>query len=274
MLSLALSIAAAHGLLRSPQRACRLTPRRARIQIEDSEAGVGRALCDLIVTEYEACVASKGSFSFAISGGSMLKMLGLLDGSDALDWSKCTMGFVSHRCLPLDDDGATYAKARPAFLDSWLDRGLAVVSPTGTTDAEAEADAYEAALRETVGVDDEGYPAFDLCLIGVGLDGHVGSIYPQIPDVESDRAVVPITGVDGMGNVSTKLSLSIKAMLAAKRSVVACAGKSKKAPLGKARAMVRALEADETPMSFPASALRESATWLLDEDSAALLLKT
>ena len=112
MLSLALSIAAADGLLRSPQRACRLAPRRARIQIEDSEAGVGRALCDLIVTEYEACVASKGSFSFAISGGSMLKMLGLLDGSDALDWSKCTMGFVSHRCLPLDDDGATYAKAR------------------------------------------------------------------------------------------------------------------------------------------------------------------
>ena len=41
---------------------------------------MGRALCDLIVTEYEACVASKGSFSFAISGGSMLKMLGLLDG--------------------------------------------------------------------------------------------------------------------------------------------------------------------------------------------------
>lgn len=35
--------------------------------------------------------------------------------------------------------------------------------------------------------------------------------------------------------------------------------------------MVRALEAAETPMSFPASALREKATWLLDEDSAALL---
>jgi hypothetical protein len=31
--------------------------------------------------------------------------------------------------------------------------------------------------------------------------GHVGSIYPSIPDVESARAVVPITGVDGMGKV-------------------------------------------------------------------------
>jgi hypothetical protein len=36
--------------------------------------------------------------------------------------------------------------------------------------------------------------------------------------------------------------------------------------------MVRALEApEEKPMSFPASALRSKATWLLDEASAALL---
>ena len=44
-------------------------------------------------------------------------------------------------------------------------------------------------------------------------------------------------------------------------------------PLGKAQAMVRALEADETPLSFPASALRYDAQWLTDADSAALLSK-
>ena len=40
------------------------------------------------------------------------------------------------------------------------------------------------------------------------------------------------------------------------------------------QAMVRALEAAETPMSFPASALRHSATWLIDQDSAVLLAGT
>ena len=74
-----------------------------------------------------------------------------------------------------------------------------------------------------------------------------------------------------MGRLSTKISLSLPAMAASKLSVVACAGKSAKAPLGKAEAMVRALEGDESPTSFPASVLRHSATWLLDEDSAALL---
>ena len=44
----------------------------------------------------------------------MLKMLSNLRADDRrVDWSKCTMGFVSHRCLPLDADGSTTAKAKP-----------------------------------------------------------------------------------------------------------------------------------------------------------------
>jgi len=267
-----LLVAVAKALVSSPRRAQRLVLRLAAplVDVQPSEESVGFELCDVVVREYKKAVKAEGRFSFAISGGSMLKMLSNLEGETAVDWSKCVMGFVSHRCVALDDDGATIKKARPAFLDSWVARGLDVIAPTGTTNAEAEADIYEAALRDKLDVVD-GYPVFDLCLIGIGLDAHVGCIYPNIPDVESARVVVPITGVDGMGKLSTKLSLSIATMLAAKRSVVACAGTSAKAPLGKAQAMVRALEAAETPMSFPASALRDKATWLLDEGSAALL---
>jgi 6-phosphogluconolactonase len=242
------------------------------VQVEPDEESVGRALCEMLKLEAAIGVAATGKFTFAISGGSMLGMLSQLADDDSVEWSKCVMGFVSHRCVPNDDDGATFHKARPKFLQSWMDRGLTVLTLGGSTDAEAEAAAYEAALDEHVQRDADGYPSFDLCLIGVGLDGHVGSIYPNIPDVESTRRVVPITGKDGMGKISTKLSLSIRSMQASKLAVVACAGTSAKAPLGKAQAMVRALEApEETPMSFPASALRSKATWLLDEASAALL---
>ena len=273
---LLVAVAVAEALVLPQRRAQRLAPCSAAplVDVQPSEESVGFELCDVVVREYKKAVKAEGRFSFAISGGSMLKMLSNLEGETAVDWSKCVMGFVSHRCVTLDSDGATFKKARPAFLDSWVARGLDVIAPTGTTNAEAEADIYEAKLLDKLDIDAQGYSVFDLCLIGVGLDGHVGSIYPNIPDVESARVVVPITGVDGMGKLSTKLSLSIATMLAARRSVVACAGKSAKAPLGKAQAMVRALEAAETPMSFPASALRDTATWLLDEDSAALLGKT
>jgi len=254
----------------SPTMSIRGTP-APTVQVEADPEAVSQALCKILEGEASQSIRATGRFTFAISGGSMLSFLKQLDGATTVDWSKCTMGFVSHRCVPLDSDGATYHKARPAFLDSWVAQGLTVLCPTGTTDADKEAEAYEASLRASVASDVRGLPSFDLCLIGVGLDGHVGSIYPNIPDVESRRPIVPITGMDGMGAISTKLSMSLPAMAASKRSVGVCAGRSAKAPLGKAKAMVRALEAEETPMSFPASALRHAATWLLDEDSAMLL---
>ena len=130
-----------------PLRACADT----KIRVEADEASVGVALCEMLVAEYERAVAARGTFSFAISGGSMLKMLSNLRADDRrVDWSKCTMGFVSHRCLPLDADGSTTAKAKPAFLDAWTDAGLTVLNLGGTTDAEAEAAAYEAALGRPI----------------------------------------------------------------------------------------------------------------------------
>ena len=245
----------------------------ATLRIEKDEVSVGTALCQILEEEYHKTISEKGTFVFGISGGSMLKMLSHLKGHSKIDWSLCTMAFVSHRCVALDDDAATYYKARPLFLQTWMDQGLHVLTTTGTMDAEREADAYESLLAalptRVLPHSVEGYPIFDLLMIGVGTDGHVGSIYPHLDDVHSKRVVVPVMAP---ANKPVKISLSLKTMTTAKSQVIACAGKSTKAPLGKAEAMVRALESEgETAMSFPASVFRDHATFLIDEDSAVLL---
>ena len=60
----------------------------------------------------------------------MLKMLSNLAVNPAMEslvpWDSCTMAFVSHRAVPLDDEGATFHKAKPLFLQSWIDAGLKV----------------------------------------------------------------------------------------------------------------------------------------------------
>ena len=139
---LLVAVAVAEALVLPQRRAQRLAPCSAAplVDVQPSEESVGFELCDVVVREYKKAVKAEGRFSFAISGGSMLKMLSNLEGETAVDWSKCVMGFVSHRCVALDSDGATFKKARPAFLDSWVARGLDVIAPTGTTNAEAEAD--------------------------------------------------------------------------------------------------------------------------------------
>jgi 6-phosphogluconolactonase len=149
------------------------------VQVEADEDAVGRALCAIIERESAAAIAARGAFAFGISGGSMLKMLSNLAGESSVDWARSTMAFVSHRCVPLDSDGATYHKARPKFLDAWAARGLSVLLPSGSADSEREAAAYEAALAAAVPRDPRsGLPAFDLLLIGVGLDGPARAAAP------------------------------------------------------------------------------------------------
>jgi 6-phosphogluconolactonase len=85
------------------------------------------------------------------------------------------------------DDGklATHAKARALFLDGW--QGCSTLIMGGTGDAAAEARDYEAQLRslpsEVLPVNAAGLPVFDIALIGVGDDGHVGSLYPGREEV-------------------------------------------------------------------------------------------
>jgi 6-phosphogluconolactonase/glucosamine-6-phosphate isomerase/deaminase len=65
------------------------------------------------------------------------------------------------------------------------------------------------------------------------------------------------------------ISLTLPVMQRAKLSVISAAGQSEKYPKGKASAMRLAIEDDAiTPVEFPASALRQTAIWILDEPNA------
>jgi 6-phosphogluconolactonase len=62
-------------------------------------------------------------------------------------------------------------------------------------------------------------------------------------------------------------------MTAAKEVVIAACGVSEKYPQGKSVGMARAIEGEETIISFPASGLRNVATWIIDEAAGSKLSK-
>lgn len=237
----------------------------SRVHILPNEADVTAAVHRIVESSAEAAIAARGRFALAIPGGSVLKVLSTLDPSS--DWpSKTTLAFVNHKCVPVDDTGsAIEAQAREKFLGRWgLDD---VTSLGGTDDGEGEARDYESRLRAlpepTLPRDADGFPVFDLALVGVGDDGHIGSLYPNRDEIDV---------VDGPWIVAAymkdppSISLTLPVMQRARSTVISAAGKSPKYPNGKASAM-RLAVADEgvTPKDFPASALREHAVWIFDE---------
>ena len=232
---------------------------------------VGAKIRDILQEAATKAIQERGHFALAIPGGSILKML--VGSGQQQDWtSQTTLVYVNHKCVPMDDESlATHAKAMKLFLNDWT--GCNTIVMDGT-DKPEEAASYEAKLRalpsNVLPVNEEGLPIFDLALIGVGDDGHIGSLYPNREEVT--------VGADGpwVLPVAMKsppsITLSLPVMTAAKQVVVAACGVSDKYPQGKSDGMRRAIcETSESVTTFPAVGLRSVATWVLDEAAASKL---
>ncbi|CAE7536599.1 PGL3 [Symbiodinium necroappetens] len=130
---------------------------------------------------------------------------------------------------------------------------MRVITMGGSAEGEAEAAHYEAELRalpESTLPRSSGLPVFDLCLIGVGDDGHFESLYPDREEI-ADASGRWVLAVD-MKSPPT-ITLSPAAMMSSKKVLVASAGVSEKYPMGKSEAMKKAIEGMEGPRAFPAS---------------------
>lgn len=227
-----------------------------KVHILPTEEDVTTAVHRIVESSAKEAIASRGHFALAIPGGSVLKVLSTLEPSS--DWvEKTTLAFVNHKCVAVDDvSSAIEAQAREKFLNRW---GLTdVISLSGTGDGEKEAAEYESKLKalpdSKLPRDADGFPIFDLALVGVGDDGHIGSLYPNREeiDVVDGPWIVAAFMKDPPG-----ISLTLPVMQRAKSTVISAAGKSIKYPNGKAAAMrLAVVDESVTPKDFPASALR------------------
>ncbi|MBK6489412.1 MAG: 6-phosphogluconolactonase [Gemmatimonadetes bacterium] len=131
--------------------------------------------------------------------------------------------------------GATSASSPPSHPDSnagaaragWLQplepAGVRVhAMVAGDEDAEQAVERYTRTLAATLGTP----PVLDLVVLGVGEDGHVGSIFPGHPALEErDRWVVAVD--DAPKRPRQRVSLTLPAFTSARCLVVAAFGITK-----------------------------------------------
>jgi 6-phosphogluconolactonase len=132
-------------------------------------------------------------------------------------------------------------------------------------DPEAAAERYAAALAAATRPEDHGeVPRFDVLLLGLGEEGHVGSIFPEMPAVYDERTVVAVRGSPKPPPI--RLTLTFRAINAATEVWLVAAGENK------APAVALAL-GGAGPTQVPAAGVRGRARtlWLLDRAAASRL---
>lgn len=174
-----------------------------------------------------------------------------------LDASKLQLWWGDERFIP-----ATDAERNSLQAVSRLARTVAIKSADihmmpaqdGRADSHQCAAEYETELGDAI---------FDVTLVGIGPDGHVGSIFPNHPSFDAtDRLVVGVT--DAPKRPSERISLTIPAMNRSEEIWIITTGAAK------ADAVARAIAGD---LALPASHLQaqEATYWFLDAEAAAHL---
>lgn len=108
------------------------------------------------------------------------------------------------------------------------------------------------------------WPVFDVLLLGVGRDGHLLSVFPGSPAIGSADLAIAIAAPTHIEPHVPRLTLNPAVVGAARQVLVVATGAAKASVLGEILGPTR------DPSRWPAQlALREGATWILDEAAAA-----
>lgn len=126
------------------------------------------------------CIAARGSFSVALSGGSTPKLMyEALRGLD-VDWARVHVYFSDERSVGPDSPDSNYRSAKLGLLDHVPVPAAQVHRMEGENDpAQAAAD-YTALLPERL----------DLVLLGMGDDGHTASLFPDTEGLSAGGRVI------------------------------------------------------------------------------------
>ena len=225
-------------------------------------------LTSRIVGELEHCIQSShlGTCKVALSGGSTPKAIFSEIAkvySDSINWRGLEFFWADERCVPESSPESNHGEAK-RLLFNYVNSPIYPIN--GETNPAAEALRYSRLLADKLPINN-GYPTFNLILLGLGTDGHTASIFPNqlhLLDVAEPCAVAvhPARGQE-------RITLTGLTLLNAKKIIFIATGDNKRGILAEVLGQRGGYR------NYPAwhiSSAHANCLWFLDQEAGGFAL--
>lgn len=231
------------------------------ILLHGSADDVAEALAARLASRLAELQRDTSTPQVALTGGRIAtkayQRLGLDGRSSAVDWSRVALWWGDERFVAADDGDRNARQALTAL--SPLPLNLEQVHPMPAAgdglELDEAAEAYDAELGDV---------RFDICLLGMGPDGHVASLFPEHPSSYAEGRVIPVRSSPKPPPERISLTLEVINQSAEVWFCVTGADKAAAARLALSGA---------GPIQVPAAGVqgRDRTLWLIDRAAAAEL---
>lgn len=239
------------------------------IDVASDAEDLARRAVDLFIQAAGEAIEARGVFCTALSGGHtpgrFFKLLGAVPEARDLPWERIHVFWVDERYVPPDSEASNYKLAADTFL-AQIDVPPENVHriPTEYEDINDAVRAYERAIREVFGLQEGEMPEFDLIVLGMGADGHTGSLFPNsFATFDTDDLACVVYVMDNA--TMNRVTLTHPVLLAARCLVVLVAGREK------AQTLKEVLTSEPDAVRYPIHVLwpvLDKITWLVDREAA------
>jgi len=244
---------------------------KPNVEVASDPENLALRSVEVFIADAQKAIKAKNTFYVAISGGNTPKrffeLLGEVPEAKALPWDRIHLFWVDERYVPPDSQWSNYKLAADTFLAKvTIPQENIHRIPTEYSDFKIAACCYEETVREVFGLEENQVPEFDLIVLGMGAEGHTGSLFPDsyAPfDKENLACVVYV-----LDEKLNRITLTHPVLCAASHLAVLVAGEEKAAILKE----VLASEPDE--VRYPIHVLwpiLDKVTWLVDREAAKFL---
>ena len=244
---------------------------KPKVEVVSDADSLARRSLELFVKDAEKALKNKNRFYVAISGGNTPKhffeLLGRAPQSLALAWDEIHLFWVDERYVSRDSRWSNYKLAADTFLGRvGIPEENIHPIPTEYDDFKQAASSYEETIRKVFALDNKQLPVFDLIMLGMGADGHTGSLFPNCyASFDKDDIACVVYVLDEKLN---RITLTHPVLCASSHLAVLVSGEEK------ATALKEVLTSEADEVQYPIHALwpvLDKITWLVEKTAAKLL---